>query len=464
MNKLFLKSLYLTSIIGLISYGQVTGQTVTLEQVIKDVCTSSDSVKMMKETLEKANWTVREQYSAALPKASGSMTAVRVYPGYMAPSGMKDLMANFMPSSPDPTSPNPLSDILKSSGAPSFVTSFSLTQPIYTFGKIGTGITVAKEYRESAHQNYKRNIQQLQLAGLDSYFRVVLAELNLNLKKRSLARKSDLHEFLDRNFKLGSGSKAQVLSTQADMKSTYPEIIAAEQGVNTARMMLNMVTGRPLTNTLDLDTASLFTFLSDFTLPSKEDALQKAYENRSDLKALDHLAKANLGGAKIFKSMYLPSIGASAKIGTQGGELKEAFDYDSRTWNLGLAMQWDFFDGLANRSKYQGYMCDSRKLQIASQSVRKSIEIEIETCISEYNAADSNLMATRELLGALKEAYDLTSETFKQGSGQITELQLAEERLGLAEFGIINARYRVIRSRAALMVAMGRQIITMEEQ
>jgi putative salt-induced outer membrane protein YdiY len=41
----------------------------------------------------------------------------------------------------------------------------------------------------------------------------------------------------------------------------------------------------------------------------------------------------------------------------------------------------------------------------------------------------------------------------------LTDLQRVDEQLQLAEFSLLNARYRQVRSRAALLVAMGRNII-----
>ena len=55
-----------------------------------------------------------------------------------------------------------------------------------------------------------------------------------------------------------------------------------------------------------------------------------------------------------------------------------------------------------------------------------------------------------KVLAAAKESYNLTEDNFKQGSGQFADLQLAEERLRQAEQGLINARYRLLRSRAEL--------------
>jgi outer membrane protein TolC len=68
------------------------------------------------------------------------------------------------------------------------------------------------------------------------------------------------------------------------------------------------------------------------------------------------------------------------------------------------------------------------------------------------------------MFSAAREAYDLTYDNFKQGSGQLADLQRVDDQLQLAELGLINARYRQIRSRAALLVAMGQNIITIDSE
>lgn len=63
-----------------------------------------------------------------------------------------------------------------------------------------------------------------------------------------------------------------------------------------------------------------------------------------------------------------------------------------------------------------------------------------------------------------QEGYDLTNSNFKQGSGQFSDLQLSDETLQQAEMGTMNARYRQIRSRAALLVAIGKEIVPLTNE
>jgi len=176
---------------------------------------------------------------------------------------------------------------------------------------------------------------------------------------------------------------------------------------------------------------------------------------------LDLIKKSTEGGAKIYRSMYLPTIGGTGSLGYSKLESGSLFKMDwSTNWTVGVGVQWTLFDGFAYKAKAAQFSSDARKLEIAKGELSKFIEIEVRTAIAECDAADSNLSASKEMHAAAKEGYELTNSNFRQGSGQFADLQLADEQLLQAELGLINARYRQLRSRAALQVAMGNDIVS----
>ena len=414
-----------------------------LEEVIREVSTKSDSVKMLQETVTKSKMQIKEQWANALPTVSSQLG------GASTLSALNPATGQSLPT-----------DAVKTS--PAYSALFNVSQPLYTFGKVGTAIKVANYYDSSNQLSYKRGVHQLQLLGLDAFYRVVLAEMSLVITERSLERKKELNEFLTRNFQLGSGSKAQILTTSADLESLWPVIIKARQDARSAKMQLCVMMGRPMTDSIQLDTASTLQLVLSQPLPTREDAVKTALENRSDLRSLDYLKKANDGGVKIFKATYLPSIVGTFSFGTNGETPADLAHWGKRNWRLGLGVQWTMFDGFASSAKASQYQSDSRKLEIGKNSFAKFIQIEIEDALIDCIASDSNLPVSRSVFAAAQEAYDLTAENFKQGDGQFADLQLAEERLRQSEMGIMNARYLQTRSRAALLVAMGRTIIPTE--
>ena len=342
----------------------------------------------------------------------------------------------------------------------------SINQPIFTFGKIGTAIQVAKHFNESSRSTYTRNLQLLQLQAIDGFYRAILASQAENAAGHSLARKKDLNEFLERNFQLGSGSKAQVLMTRADVYNQTSATLIAHRDAQTARMFLNALLGRPLTDSSTLDTTGIPEDLTGAPVPPAGDAVKTALANRADVRSLSLLAQSTRGGAKIYDAMKYPTIAATGSAGYSKYESNsKLFQIKPMpNWTIGVFASWTLFDGFANSARAAQFRSDADKLQIAGKTVEKMIEIETRSAIEECHAADSNMTAATEMLKAAQESYDLTNSNFKEGSGQLADLQRVDEMLQLAELGIMNARYRQVRSRAALIVATGKDIVSIQEE
>jgi outer membrane protein len=454
----------------------VISQPLTLEQAIREVCSNSDSVKMMKESIKKSDEIVREKWANAWPVISATGAYVHNYGSSFGGSSsgssgssrslakttvldsieklqVGGILGNSFSGFSDPQH----SDI--------YTTGISFNQPIYTFGKVETAIDVASNFNKSAKATYSRNMQTIQLGALDLFFAAMLRKKAAEIAEQSLSRKQELNGFLERNFVNGSGNKAQVLKTRADVADQISQTIIAKRDAKVMRMNLNAMMGRSLLDTTELDTVAMLDSIRTRPVPQPDDAVMAALSNRTDIKAMKLLAESNKGGATIFKAMYLPSIAATGSAGytRMDSQSKLIGTSSNPSWSLGIGAQWMLFDGFANSAKANQYMSDARKLEIVSSAMEKMVEIDVRSQILECSAADSNFIASQEMFKSVQEGYNLTSSNFKQGSGQFADLQLADELLQQSELGMTNARYRLVRSRAALQVAMGREIIKIND-
>jgi outer membrane protein TolC len=358
-----------------------------------------------------------------------------------------------------------LSDISNPMHTNIYTAGLSFNQPIYTFGKVGTAITVANQYKKSAQASYDRNVQALQMTAIDMFFSALLNKKAAEITDHALSRKKELYAFLERNFQLGSGSKAQVLATKADVAAEVSNGIILRRDALTARMNLNSFTGAPLTDSTPLDTIAMLPELDASPTVTPDQAIKEAVSNRADLKSLKLIIEATRGGVSIYKAMYLPTIGATGSLGYSKMDAGALFSNNgSLNWSLGAGASWTLFDGFAYSAKAAQLNSDANKLQIVYDVLEKQIEISVRSWIAECAAQDTNYSASKEKLEAARESYELTSSNFKQGSGQFADLKQSDEQLQQAERGMINAQYLLARSRAGLLVAMGRNIIQINNE
>jgi outer membrane protein TolC len=462
----------LASFIGFGFSGGAAAQQITLELAIREVCTNSDSVKRMQETMTKSEQMVREKWANILPMISSNTFAARSRgSAFGASSGSGQSSRSLAKvSSAQPTSSYvtwpALGEMFEGFSKPQTTTIFSaglsMSQPIYTFGKVSTALKMAREFNQASKYSVQRNIQTLQLQAFDAFSQAIMAKKAKSIAEQSLARKT--YVFLERNFRLGSGSKAQVLALKADVAGQNTAVLISRRDAHTAQMYLMAIMGRSITDTSGVDTVAGLAELLSAPLPIHDTAIETALSKRTDIKVLDLIAKSNEGGANIYRAMYLPSIAATGSLGYSKNESEsKIFKTDWQgSWTVGLGMQWTIFDGFAYSAKAAQFRSDARKMEISKAELSKYIEIEVTTALTECAVADSNLAASLVMQGAAQESYDLMNTNFKQGSGQFADLQLAEEQLLQAQLGLVNARYRQLRSRAALRVAMGNDIIDVQ--
>lgn len=337
-------------------------------------------------------------------------------------------------------------------------------QPLFAFGRVMQAVRAA-DYQERAEADGRRNSRhELQMQVLDSYYRYVTARAYLGTLQASIKRHTETVSFLESNFRMGAGVRSNVLRAITTLKSLEPQRIRAERDAEAARMDLNRVLGRDVDAPLELDTA---TSLGLPEVPSHPGAaaLDSVVDERPDIRNLELSRKSLETRARYVKLLYLPSIGATGKVGVTAFELDQLGDFDrNKEWRYGVGLTWNPFDGGAKLAQARQVESQARQLRLTEQRQRKAARVQIETAYRDYLAADTALAAAEQAVRAARDAQEMLTQDFRAGKGQITDMLAADEDLRQSEFQVLNARYAKVRSRGALRLALGKGIVNEEEK
>ncbi len=424
-----------------------SAQGLTLAQALQQAATQSEEVLVAQEQVKRFESVKEEAYATAYPQVN-----------FYANGGRAHLPM-------DPSSFGQRNAPVFSVEQDRFTYGLEVNQALYTFGRLSQAIRVAKVQEEANQVSALRARQQAQLMALDAYYAVITSESHLRTLESSHARQRETVAFLEQNFRLGAGNRADVLRAVSALKALEPERIRAERDAEIMRMHLNRLLGRPVDAEVVLDTAQAFLAMEKGVLESESDILTSS-ENRSDLKALRLQREALEQTARLMRMQSLPTLGAQGKFGflnydrTQLGQL---VDWDHVDWQVGIGLQWNLFDGFGNRSRSRQFQSDARTVGLQERMARKQTKIEVTGALREVQAADTALSAATQSVEAAREAQSLISDEFRAGKGNLTDLLTAEEALQRAEFGLLNARYLQVRSGAALKVALGKDLVKEED-
>jgi outer membrane protein TolC len=337
-------------------------------------------------------------------------------------------------------------------------------QPLFAFGRVMQAVRAA-DYQERAEADDRTNSRYLlQMQVLDTYYRYVTARAYVGTLEASIKRHSETVSFLESNFRMGAGVRSNVLRAITTLKSLEPQRIRAERDAEASRMELNRVLGRDVDAPLELDTATSLG-LPEVPAHPGDAALDSVVDSRPDIRNLVLSRKSLEGRARYVKLLYLPSIGATGRIGVTAFDLDQTLEFDqNKEWRYGVGLTWNVFDGGAKLAQARQVESQARQLRLTEQRQRKAARVQIETAYRDYFAADTALAAAEQAVRAARDAQDMLTQDFRAGKGQITDMLAADEDLRQSEFQVLNARYAKVRSRGALRLALGKGIVNEEDK
>lgn len=469
----------------------VSAQSLTLQQGLQEALTKGPEAELIRVAVDSANETVKEVRKVAWPTVTGYANAgAGRQPSMLAPlgaamgglaesigslDGRVDALENTNAPGSAGDSKGPLAALSGMNADPDDATwsvgyGVQATQPLFTFGKVTTALRMASTQNRLTSLKVKTDRTRVQKEFLTQWTMAVLASRRVATIERSIERQREMVSFLERNFAGGAGVKGQVLLARSQMLRLQPDLLAARRDAVATRSMLNRTLGRPSDDATPLDTTGL-PELEAVVPPSRQELLAQAMDKRNDLRTVKEFLGLQQDLITIYRANYLPNIFLNGKVGVISShtEAGEAFKgagkvRDNYEWQAGVGMQWNLFDGFEQSAKAGQTKAAVHAMQIRQNDLTRMVEVEVDQALLDRQAADSALAAATEALEGAVEARKLYGNSFRQGSGALSDILSAEENLRLSEFGLVSAQLE--RTRAAAMIALvrGQDLINLPEE
>ena len=432
--------------------GEASAQALSLPAALQEASSKSEEALLLKEKETHVAAQKREVWAEGLPRITAMASAGR---------GNSVMDASMFPGFADGDSGGGGSNAF-SFTQNRYAYGIEAQQSLFSFGRLTQAVKAANNQEKAESSDRRRSMQQLQLRTLDAYYGVVTTRARLQTLNSSVKRYSETVAFLESNFRMGSGIRANVLRAITALKAQEPERLRAERDAEAAQMSLNRLLGRDLDAPMELDTATALPMDPIVEAPDAK-SLEETIGNRPDIQNMTYARRSLEGRARYIKMLYLPSLGATGKIGVTAFDTDQLFEFDkNKEWQVGVGLNWALFDGFGNMARAQQVQSNARSLELNERIARKMALVEIESAFRDYRAADTGLAAAEQAVTAAREAQAMVSEDFRAGKGAITDLLETEDVLRQTEFGVLAARHQRVRSQAALRLALGKGLINEE--
>jgi HAE1 family hydrophobic/amphiphilic exporter-1 len=313
----------------------------------------------------------------------------------------------------------------------------SLSQALYTWGKVGAAIRAARSGIAIGEDNLDHFRQAAVRDVTEAFYDVLYTRELAAIARDTLAqRKRQLGE-AERRHELGTATDYDVLAARVALENQEPELIRAEGQVVIARDRLKLVLAE---ETADVDATGTLE-AQPGAVPALPDAVQTALARRPDVRGLSRTVEVRRELVRIANADDKPRLDLKASAGWRWLEMgPPRLQGDGKEWSAGLVLTFPFFDGLATRGRVRQAKSDVTTASIELAAAQDGVRFEVQSALEQAKVAGQ---IVRGLSGTVEQAQRLLAMAEKgQGLGVKTRLEVDDALLNLraAEANLARAR------------------------
>lgn len=329
--------------------------------------------------------------------------------------------------------------------------------PIDITGSIRTAVQ-ATEFQEIATRleyNSKRN--QLVADVKTDYYNVLRAKAFVTVAEQALKNAKDRLATSEAYLSAGTGTRFDVLRSQAEVANQEQNLIAARNKVNLATAALNNALS------IDQNTPTEVTDVvanTNAAAPTFDQSVEEAYRTRPEIMQTDAVIAAANKGVRLAINSLLPTLAIQwtySYTPDAGG-----FSPKTTAWAAVAAIKIPVFDGGLAKAKTEEAKADLQSAKIAKQQALDGVALEVRQTFLSLVEATERLKVTSASLAQAEEQYRLAQVRYQAGVTQtpggspLLEISDAQTALTQAQTNNINAQFDMQNAQATLEKAMGR--------
>lgn len=369
-----------------------------------------------------------------------------------------------------------------------------VNQLIWNFGKTDAKINMQKYTNEARKYDLEDAILQAIYRVKTAYFTVLAAKANLDIYERSVKINKLNYERTKALFEEGLKSKIDVVNAGVYLTDAKIQLLTAKNEYQTAMIALNKSMYYTHAPEYDIKNTESFNFrhnaaksgevnvayvktdyktskdaensailtsgiekndiLMNYKFApysiSPDDAVDKAYENRPDLKSLLLVERAQVASLKAIKLMYMPDLAVNA-----GYNFRKSSETQNSGFTAGASLNLPTVNVMSIK-----YKIDEGKsyLDMAKNNVdlsRKNIYFEVNTYYVSMQELERRIPLLAEKIQQTLENFELADGRYTVGLGNFIELQDAQLNYNNAQLAYVQAVFRYNLAKTLLEKSMG---------
>ncbi len=331
-------------------------------------------------------------------------------------------------------------------------TVIEVSQPIWTFGKVGAAIDLAKIVADAAEAQISTARLDTALEVAEAYYSVLAARDGLaTVESEREFRRGDLERVVIL-LEIGEATELERLRAVSALAEVEPEVARRQGLVAVAETRLRRALALPVGEPLELAAVAR-------ELPAEvpiEGLLEVALLERPELADLRAQTDVYEQRKTITHAEGLPQIDFTGSYGREVRDVGNFSDPLYSSWQVGVGLRWEFLDGGRRAGQVAQFESQRRQLALQLEDLRGRVRLEIDQAWSDLHTARARAAAADVAAAAAREAVRVARESYEQGVATQTDLLDAQSRSINAEVLAVSSFYEALIQASRLARSLGR--------
>jgi OMF family outer membrane factor len=421
------------------------GTVYTREEAVKIALEKSTEVQSAQEDLVSTTSKVQGGYGAAYPSIdlNAKMTRIFGLDDVEKQSPMMDGFDKIQKGYPDEPAPSRY-DYAVANGFDGLVnqmakqgyrwqTSVGLTatQVLYSGGKVGTGIEIAKSAKHVSEIALDNKKAEVRYNVEKAFNQLIFMDSSIVILEESIKLTQSYVDLAVNNQKSGLGTELDVIRAQLQLDELKSTLEKTNKTRVVARNNLLLTMGLPF----EADVQFQGTLRSpEESLPLPDTSMANVKKRRKELAQLEESEKIQSKLIDIEKGDYHPMVVLVGGL-SYGNNQNSIKDWDAPDWDkninkyIALSATMNLFNGMQTREKVTQAKSSLRSTQIQKESAERGFRLQIESCVNDLNDAEQQLGIKKRSVELAQKNQELTEASYTLGKE--TQLNLLEATMKL---------------------------------
>ena len=292
-----------------------------------------------------------------------------------------------------------------------------------------------------------------------AYYQLLLAQDSYEVLLQSYAQAEANYEVVKAKYEQGTVSEYDKIRADVQVRSLKPSVVSARNGVNLARLQLQVLMG------MDTDVA----IAADGNLKDYEmvmfrrqmESKQLNLNNNSDLKQLDLNADLLKKTLAVQRTNFMPTLAASFNYSYTS--LNNDFKMSHYKWfpysTVGLSLSIPLFKA-SNFTKVKQTKIQMQQLAENRTNVQRQLTMQATSYLDNMAASTEQVVSNKEGIVQAEKGRLIAQKRYEVGKGTILELNDSEVALTQAQLTYNQSIYDYLVAKADLDQVLGREEVT----